>query len=164
MVEGKRVIMFQITINDNNQESDDEIEGKPLSQMLMASLADVGWITGGNDGLLPHQSNESAVEESETQAKQLPTSEVEENTDYNLTSNCEAMRKISALEDELQRLRAQIAMMLVDTPPQIQEQLINTTPTTPMDAPVPPPPPPPPPSTPQSTIKPISQIIKEVNI
>lgn len=157
-------LIFQLSLNRNEQELGEEIEGKPLSQVLMVSLADVGWITD-DDSLLSepvpdeeeiiqneHKSPEKEIET--ISVCEQPADVVQENTPNN-----EAMQKISALEDELQKLRAQIAMMIVTVP---QNQV---TPSTPVGAPAPPPPPPPPPppQTPISTpLKPVSQIIREV--
>lgn len=136
-----------------------------MSQVLMASLADVGWITDDDDVIfsepIPDEEiiqNEHGSPEKEIETItvcELPAVAVQETTSSN-----EAMQKISALEDELQKLRAQIAMMIVTAP---QNQ---ATPSTPVGAPAPPapPPPPPPPPTPMSTpLKPVSQIIREVS-
>ena len=130
--------------------------------MFMASLADVGWITEDDD-----LSSEMVIDEEEyyeitsqeKNAQQLALPD--ESGDVKKEDIPEeAMQKISALEDELQKLRAQIAMMVVAVP---TNQV--STPSTPMGAGAPPapPPPPPPPPTPMSTpLKPVSQIIKEV--
>ena len=145
--------------------SEEEIEGKPLSQMLMASLADVGWITEDDDLLSDPKLDEEELSEitsPEKEIKQPPIAKESADTKKeNTSNNDEAMQKISALEDELQKLRAQIAMMIVAVP---QNQA--STPSTPVGAAAPPPPPlpPPPPPTPISTpLKPVSQIIKEVS-
>lgn len=130
----------------------------------MASLADVGWITD-DDSLLsePVPDEEEIIQnEHKSPEKEIETISVcEQSADVvqENTPNNEAMQKISALEDELQKLRAQIAMMIVTVS---QNQ---ATPSTPVGAPAPPPPPPPPPppQTPISTpLKPVSQIIREV--
>ena len=114
-----------------------------MSQLLMASLADVGWITDDDDVFTESIPDEEEIIQNEHKSpeKEIETITVCEQpavTAQETTSNNEAMLKISALEDELQKLRAQIAMMIV-TAPQNQE-----TPSTPVGAPAPPPPPPPP--------------------
>lgn len=129
----------------------------------MASLADVGWITRDEDSLsdvIPDDKEEVIEHTSpEQETEQLVTfNQPAEDKKENSSNNDEAMQKISALEEELQKLRAQIAMMIVSAP---QNQV--ATPSTPVGSAAPPPPPPPPPPTPLSTPrKPVSQIIKEV--
>ena len=149
------------------------MEGKPLSGMMMASLADVAWITEDGNSLSNTDSDamfdeESFMEDCSPQNEtENPLStdqlDLDDNGKENLANNNEAMQKISALEEELQKLRAQIGMMIVANP---QSQVSVGTSLTPAGAPVPPlppPPPPPPPPTLLSTpLKPVSQIIREV--
>ena len=132
--------------------------------MFMASLADVGWITEDDDlssEMVIDEEEYYEIKSPEKKAQQLPLPD--ESGDVKKENIPEeAMQKISALEDELQKLRAQIAMMVVAVP---TNQV--STPSTPVGAGAPPapapPPPPPPPPTPMSTpLKPVSQIIKEV--
>ena len=157
-------LIFQLSLNRNEQ----ELEGKPMSQVLMASLADVGWITDDDDDddvfpePIPDEEeivqNEHCHWSPEEEIETITVCEQPAVAAQETPSSKEAMRKISALEDELQKLRAQIAMMIV-TAPQNQGA-----PSTPVGAPAPPPPPPPPPPTPMSTpLKPVSQIIREVS-
>ena len=139
----------------------------------MASLADVAWITEDGNSLSNLDSDAIFDEESflddcnpQNETEKLTStdqSDLDNIGKEELATNNEAMQKISALEEELQKLRAQIAMMIVANP---QSQVSVGTTLTPAGAPVPPlppPPPPPPPPTVSSTpLKPVSQIIREV--
>lgn len=155
---------FELNLG-RNEFTSQVIDGKPLSEMLMASLSDIAWITE-DDNLTADADaipDDKEFQEDcclENEPKQLLTTglpAIDNDRMENHSNNDEAMQKISALEEELQRLRAQIAMMIVAVP---QNQV--ATPSTPAGAAVPPPPPPPPPPTPSSTpLKPLSQIIRE---
>lgn len=149
------------------------MEGKPLSGMLMASLADVAWITDDGSSLSNLSSDgffdeESFIEDCNPQKETEELASTDQSDLDNIgkeerSNNNEAMQKISALEEELQKLRAQIAMMIVANP---QSQVSVGTTLTPAGAPVPPLPPPPPPPPPPPTLvstplKPVSQIIRE---
>lgn len=165
---------FELRTNLSRNEflSQEVIEGKPLSGMLMASLADVAWITEDGNSLSNLDSDAIFDEESfmedcnpQNETEKLTAtdqSDLDNIGKEELATNNEAMQKISALEEELQKLRAQIAMMIVANP---QSQVSVGTTLTPAGAPVPPlppPPPPPPPPTVSSTpLKPVSQIIRE---
>ncbi|KAJ7326527.1 mitochondrial fission [Desmophyllum pertusum] len=131
---------FELSLTSSRQEFGEGIEGKPLSQMLMASLADIGWITEDDDLLSEPITDEEELEvilnEYTSPEKESletisvcnqPTDAVKENS----SNNNEAMQKISALEDELKKLQAQIAMMIVAVP---QNQ---ATPSTPVGHPYP---------------------------
>ena len=150
------------------------MEGKPLSGMLMASLADVAWITDEGSSLSNLNSDgffdeESFIEDCNPQKETEELASTDQSDLHNIgkeerSNNNEAMQKISALEEELQKLRAQIAMMIVANP---QSQVSVGTTLTPAGAPVPPlppppPPPPPPPTLASTPLKPVSQIIREV--
>lgn len=149
------------------------MEGKPLSGMLMASLADVAWITDDGSSLSNLNSDgffdeESFIEDCNPQKETEELASTDQSDLDNIekeerSNNNEAMQKISALEEELQKLRAQIAMMIVANP---QSQVSVGTTLTPAGAPVPPlppppPPPPPPPTLASTPLKPVSQIIRE---
>lgn len=149
------------------------MEGKPLSGMLMASLADVAWITDDDSSLSNLNSDgffdeESFIEDCNPQKETEELASTDQSDLDNIgkeerSNNNEAMQKISALEEELQKLRAQIAMMIVANP---QSQVSVGTTLTPAGAPVPPlppppPPPPPPPTLASTPLKPVSQIIRE---
>lgn len=149
------------------------MEGKPLSGMLMASLADVAWITDDGSSLSNLNSDgffdeESFIEDCNPQKETEELASTDQSDLHNIgkeerSNNNEAMQKISALEEELQKLRAQIAMMIVANP---QSQVSVGTTLTPAGAPVPPlppppPPPPPPPTLASTPLKPVSQIIRE---
>lgn len=149
------------------------MEGKPLSGMLMTSLADVAWITDDGSSLSNLNSDgffdeESLIEDCNPQKETEELASTDQSDLDNIgkeerSNNNEAMQKISALEEELQKLRAQIAMMIVANP---QSQVSVGTTLTPAGAPVPPlppppPPPPPPPTLASTPLKPVSQIIRE---
>ena len=162
-------------LSRNESLSQEIMQGKPLSGMLMASLADVAWITEDDSSLSNLNSDgffdeESFIEDCNPQkeTEELASthqSDLDNIGKEELSNNNEAMQKISALEEELQKLRAQIAMMIVANP---QSQVSVGTTLTPAGAPVPPPPlpppppPPPPPTLASTPLKPVSQIIREV--
>jgi len=89
---------FELSLNRNVQELGNEIEGKPMSQVLMASLADVGWITDDDDVIfsepIPDEEiiqNEHGSPEKEIETItvcELPAVAVQETT-----SSKEAMQK-----------------------------------------------------------------------
>jgi len=160
-------------LSRNESLSQEIMQGKPLSGMLMASLADVAWITEDGSSLSNLNSDgffdeESFIEDCNPQKETEELASTDQSDLDNigkeeLSNNSEAMQKISALEEELQKLRAQIAMMIVANP---QSQVSVGTTLTPAGAPVPPlpppPPPPPPPTLASTPLKPVSQIIREV--
>ncbi|XP_074635184.1 mitochondrial fission regulator 1-like isoform X1 [Acropora palmata] len=159
-------------LSRNESLSQEIMQGKPLSGMLMASLADVAWITEDGSSLSNLNSDgffdeESFIEDCNPQKETEELASTDQSDLDNigkeeLSNNSEAMQKISALEEELQKLRAQIAMMIVANP---QSQVSVGTTLTPAGAPVPPlpppPPPPPPPTLASTPLKPVSQIIRE---
>ncbi|KAJ7375548.1 mitochondrial fission, partial [Desmophyllum pertusum] len=53
---------IELSLNSSEQELGEGIEGKPLSQMLMASLADIGWITEDDDLLSEPITDEEELE------------------------------------------------------------------------------------------------------
>ncbi|KAK2558255.1 Mitochondrial fission regulator 2 [Acropora cervicornis] len=161
-------------LSRNESLSQEIMQGKPLSGMLMASLADVAWITEDCSSLSNLNSDgffdeESFIEDCNPQKETEELASTDQSDLDNigkeeLSNNSEAMQKISALEEELQKLRAQIAMMIVANP---QSQVSVGTTLTPTGAPVPPlpppPPPPPPPTLASTPLKPVSQIIRETS-
>ena len=137
---------------------------KPRSQLMMMSLADVGWIADMEDSF--RSQNHQITDILDKECSQNNTQDIK-NELVNSQPNDAAMEKISALEGELERLKAQIAM-LVQCPqsqaPMFQMPMTSTpcTPSAPL--PPPPPPPPPPPVTPCNTpMKSVAQIIREVS-
>lgn len=145
-----------------SEEQEEAPEDKPWSHGLMATLADISLMIGVQneedlDGSSLTTEDHLNFEDEE---EQKPEEENKPNTA--LVNNASAMDKISALEDELQRLREQIALLV--TVPQNQGYTpIPSTPSTPAGAPAPPPPPPPPPPPTLATpVKPVAQIIREV--
>ena len=122
----------------------------------MATLADIGQMGVQNEPNLKETKEQVTSEEDLKRKEEIETRAVV------TLSDASAIAKISALEDELQKLREQIATLV--TAPQ-QPPAAPLTPSIPTGvappAPPPPPPPPPPPST-STPIKAVSQIIKEV--
>ena len=125
------------------------------------TLADIGWVADMED------SGRSENPHPTEQEKELYTgNSASEDVKSKSEANAAAMEKISALEGELERLKAQIAMLVQCPQPQVPLHPVpmTSTPCTPIASlPPPPPPPPPPPLTPCNTpMKSVAQIIKEV--
>ncbi|XP_077208396.1 mitochondrial fission regulator 1 isoform X2 [Paroedura picta] len=165
-------VQFQLT-----SETPESSNSKQFREDGVVSLADVGWIAEEEGEVYTRlrsevwlKSQQSSRDEGcpgRAQSVLVPLPKPsQENIEAKITTttNSEAMQKISALENELANLRAQIAKIV-----SLQEQQnltaagVSSVASAPLPAAPPPPPPPPPPPLPASLQQNISaiELIKE---
>ncbi|EDO39669.1 predicted protein [Nematostella vectensis] len=156
--------------------------GTECGDMTMQSFSDAGWIMGPSyydgeastcttpdltfgDHTMEMDELLSLDEGSDEELEAICTNDNQESTlikEDKTMDNSVAIQKISALEEELNRLRLQIASLVANPPstPAPTPAPLSSTPCTPF-APPPPPPPPPPPAPGSTSVKSVVDIIKE---